>query len=144
MYYCLWRALRDNPHQAWIDALDKDLARLAVVVQQSRRLGTLRVRAWRSLSPRALERPDNYLSLPKMRALLSVENLSVLVLDLSPGFLNSSGEQEESHHICPAIGVLLRTLRTLHLRLRTICPDVLKPRDPGDKLHLNVVAVNLI
>ncbi|SPO01172.1 uncharacterized protein DNG_03919 [Cephalotrichum gorgonifer] len=80
-----------------------------------------------------------------MRALLSVENLSVLVLDLSAGFLDSSGEQEEeSHHICPVIGALLRTLRALHLRLRTICPDVLKPRgDPGDKLHLSVAVVNL-
>lgn len=36
--------LRDSPHQAWIDALNEDLAWLAVVVQQSRRLGTLRVR----------------------------------------------------------------------------------------------------
>lgn len=72
-----------------------------------------------------------------------MENLSVLVLDLSAGLLGLSGEQEESHHICLAIGALLRTLRTLYLRLRTICRDVLKLRDPGDKLHLNVVVVNL-
>lgn len=133
----------DNPHQAWIDSLNEDLARLAALVQQSRRLRTLRVQAWRSTRPRALETPGNYLSLPKMHALLSVENLSVLMLDLSAGFSASSEEQEERHHICPVIGAHLRTLRTLHLRLRTICADVLKPLHSGDKLRLNTVVVNL-
>ena len=78
--------------------------------------------------------------LPRIRAV--PQNLSVFVLDLFFGFF-SSREEGQSHHICPAIGALLCTLETLHLRLRTICPNDLKPRDPGNKLRLNVVAVHL-
>ena len=130
---------RDEPHRAWIDALNEDLAQLAAAAQRSRRLGTLRVRSWRARSSEDNLRSDSCPLVPEIKALLSVENLSVLELDLFSGFF----ERGQSHHICPAIGALLCTLQTLHLRLRTICPDALKPRDPGNKLRLNVVAVNL-
>jgi hypothetical protein len=136
-------APRDNTVKTWIKALNNDLAQLAIVAQQSHRLRTLRIRAWSSPSPEPLDSPENYLSLPTMQALLSMENLSVLVLDLSGSFLNSSGQQGNGRHICPAIGAVLRTLRTLHLRMRSICPDVLKPRDLNDSLHLSVVVINL-
>ncbi|KAF4435311.1 hypothetical protein FALBO_17460, partial [Fusarium albosuccineum] len=118
----------DNAVEAWIKVLDNDLTQLATIVQQSRRLRILRIRAWNSPSPDPLDRPQDYLSVPTMQALLSVENLSVLALNLSVGFRDSSGEN--GSHICPAIGALLRTLRTLHLRMHSICPDVLKPQYP--------------
>ncbi|KAI2778895.1 hypothetical protein F4815DRAFT_446948 [Daldinia loculata] len=133
----------DNPDKTWIEVLDNDLAQLATIAQQSRRLRTLRIRAWSYPFPGILDSPKDYLSLPTMQSLLSLENLSVLVLDLPAGFLYPSGEQGECCHICPAIGTLLRTLQTLHLRMHSICPDVLKPRDPNDNLHLSVVAINL-
>ncbi|KAI1370080.1 hypothetical protein F4677DRAFT_399164 [Hypoxylon crocopeplum] len=135
-------APRDNPVETWMKTLNDDLAQLAIVAQQSHRLRTLRIRAWSSPSPEPLDSPEDYLPLHTMQALLSVENLSLLVLDLSGGFLNSS-EQGNGRHICPAIGALLGTLRTLHLRMRSICPDVLKPQDPNDSLHLSVVVINL-
>ena len=134
---------RDNPVKTWINNLNNDLAQLAIVAQQSHRLRILRIRAWSSRSPEPFDTPEHYLRLPTMQAFLSVENLSVLVLDLSGNFLNSSAEQGNSRHICPAIGAVLRTLRTLHLRMRSICPDVLKPRDPNDGLYLSVVVINL-
>lgn len=134
---------RNNPVQTYIKAVNNDLARLATVVQQSRRLRTLRVRAWSSPSPERLDRAEDFISLATMQALLLVENLRVLVLDLSGSFLNSSGHQENDYHICPIIGSLLRTLRTLHVRMRSICPDCLKPRDHNPSLHLSVVAINL-
>lgn len=133
----------DDPVRTWIKILNNDLTQLAIVAQQSHRLRTLRIRAWSSRSPEPLDTPENYLRLPTMQAFLSVENLHTLVLDLSGSFLISSGQQGNSHHICPAIGAVLRTLRTLHLRMRSICPDVLKPRDLIDGLHLSVVVINL-
>ncbi|KAF4337314.1 hypothetical protein FBEOM_8827 [Fusarium beomiforme] len=114
-----------------------DLAQIAIIVQQSRRLRTLRMRTWSSPP-----KPD-YLSLFTIGAFLSVENLSVLVLDLAGISLDSLAHQEEGSHICPTIAATLRTLRTLHLRMRSICPDVLKPQDPDENLHLSVVAINL-
>ena len=134
---------RDNPVKTWIKILNNDLSQLAIVAQRSHRLRTLRIRVWSSRSPEPLDIPEDYLRLPTMQAFLSVENLSVLVLDLSGSFLISSGEQGNGCHICPAIGAVLRTLRTLHLRMRSICLDVLKPRDPNDGLHLSVVVINL-
>jgi hypothetical protein len=132
----------ENPVKTWIAALNNDLAQLAIVAQQAHRLHTLRIRAWSSPSPEPLSSPEDYMSLPTMQALLSVENLSVLVLHLSGSFLlNSSGQQGSGCHICPAIAALLGTLRTLHLRMRSICPDVLKPRDLDDRLHLHLSAV---
>ncbi|KAF5009189.1 hypothetical protein FDECE_4554 [Fusarium decemcellulare] len=134
-------AFRDNPVEAWVKVLDNDLTQLATIAQQSRRLRILRIRAWNSPSPDPIDRPQDYLSVPTMQALLSLKNLSVLALDLSVGFLDSSGEN--SSHICPAIGALLRTLKTLHLRMHNICPDVLKPPHPDGSLRLSVAAINL-
>ncbi|KAI0449990.1 hypothetical protein F5B21DRAFT_517792 [Xylaria acuta] len=115
-------AFNDIPVKAWINVLNDDLAQLAIIAQQSRRLRTLRIRAWSSPSPDPLDNPEDYLSLPTIQHFLSMENLSVLVLDLSVSFLNSSGEQGKGLHICP---------------------DVLKPRDPDDSLRLSVVVINL-
>ncbi|KAJ3518655.1 hypothetical protein NM208_g14438 [Fusarium decemcellulare] len=78
-----------------------------------------------------------------MQALLSIENLRVLFLDLNAGFLDSPSDLEVGGHICPAIGTLLHTLETLHLRMRRICPDVLKPREQNGKLRLSEVVIHL-
>ncbi|KAI1362773.1 hypothetical protein F5Y08DRAFT_329846 [Xylaria arbuscula] len=134
---------RDNPVKTWMKVLNNDLAKLAIIAQQCRRLRTLYIRAWRSLSPEPLDMPDDYLLLPTMQSLLSAENLSVLVLDLSVDLLKSPGKQEKDNHICPTIGALLCSLRTLHVRMRSICPDVLKPWNHKDRLHLREVVINL-
>ncbi|KAF7547575.1 hypothetical protein G7Z17_g7622 [Cylindrodendrum hubeiense] len=136
-------AVRSYSVNSWIKVLDNDLAQLAIMAQEFRRLRILRIRAWNAPSRFILDMPEDCLSLPTMQALLSLENLNVLVLDLSVNFLISSGEQGDNSHICPAIGTLLHTLRTLHLRMRSICPDVLKPRYPNDRLCLSVAVINL-
>ncbi|KAK3382032.1 hypothetical protein B0T24DRAFT_600347 [Lasiosphaeria ovina] len=133
----------NNPIKRSITALKKDLDQLAIITQQSHRLHTLRIRAWGFPYPEPFDSAEGYLPLPTMQALLLVGNLRVLVLDLSTGFLNSAGQQGNGHHICPAISALLCTLRTLHLRMRSICPDVLIPRDPNISLHLSEVVINL-
>lgn len=128
---------------AWKGSLDSALKQLSSITQQSRKLRTFHIRAWNYPSPDPLDSPEDYLSLPTIKALLSVENLSVLVVDLTVSFMDSPEEQENVHHICPAIGTLLSTLRTLHLRMRTICPGVLKLRDSKDSLRLSEVVINL-
>lgn len=137
----------DNALETWLKDLDTNLAQLAIMAQKSRRLRVLRIQAWGYPAPAPLPSYDGYyyLSLPTMRALLSVENLSVLVLDLSTNFLISSRGRggDAGGHICTAIGTLLGTLRTLHVRMRSICPDVLKPRDPNGSLRVSTVVVNL-
>ncbi|KAF9768902.1 hypothetical protein IL306_013750 [Fusarium sp. DS 682] len=132
-----YRARSDDLAKAWIKSLNYDLAQLAITAQRSRKLRALHIRAWGSPSTRT------YLSLSTMRAILSVENLSVLVLDLSGTSLDSSGHQGNGFHICPNIAATLRTLRTLHVRMRSICPDVLKPEDADENLQLSVVVINL-
>lgn len=132
-----------NPAKTWPKALNSDLAQLAIFVQHSQRLRTIHMRAWGSVSPEPLDSPEDYMPLPTMQAFLSVENLSVLVLDLSGTFLNPSGQEGDGRHICPSIGAVLDTLRTLHLRMRSICPDVLKPRNHNGNLHLSEVVINL-
>ncbi len=127
----------DNHIKASITALNKDLDRLAIIAQESRRLYTLRIRG------RGFPRTENYLALPTIQPFLLVTNLRVLVLDLSSGFLNSSGQHGNSHHIFPAIGALLCTLGTLHVRMRSICLDVLKPRNRNDSLQLSELVINL-
>ncbi|KAH0591686.1 hypothetical protein MHUMG1_10569 [Metarhizium humberi] len=136
-------APREDATETWIKDLGKDLTQLTMIAQKSHRSRTLRIRAWGYPSPHPLDSSDGFLPLPAMQALLSMENLCVLVLDSSVSILAQSGEQGGSHHICPAIGTLLRTLRTLHVRMRSICPDVLKPQDPNESLHLIEVVVNL-
>ncbi|KAI1354341.1 hypothetical protein F5Y01DRAFT_13945 [Xylaria sp. FL0043] len=129
--------------ETWRGILNNDLTQLANMAQQSPRLHTLRIRACQYVSAATHDRHIDDLSLSAIRTFLSVENLSVLVLDLSIHFPHTPGDQENDLHICPAIGALLRTLRTLHLRMRSICPEVLKLEHPGDSLRLSVVAINL-
>ncbi|KAI1124925.1 hypothetical protein F5Y10DRAFT_248325 [Nemania abortiva] len=126
--------------RSYIKALNSDIAQLATMAQQSRRLRTLHIRAWRSSSPRGFSDADWYLSLRTMQGFLSVDNLSVLILDLSAGFRRSLGDDR---HICRDIAALLPTLRILHLRMRRICPDVLKPQDPDGDLRLSELVINL-
>lgn len=133
----------ENEITTWIAALNNDLAQLAVLAKGSHMLRALHIQAWRSSSPERFDSAENYLSLPTMNALLSLDNLGVLVLDISCSLLNVSGQQGDGHHICPAISALLLTLRTLHLRMRNICPDVLNLPDTNDSLRLSVVVVNL-
>ncbi|KAM7215356.1 hypothetical protein V8F06_009217 [Rhypophila decipiens] len=130
-----------------ITTLNNDLTKLATVVQQSPRLRKLRIRIWSPDCPEPPYIPWGYPRLATIQAFLSVENLRHLVLDevsdLSDGYSNSPSQQGEDHHLCPHINALFRTLRTLHVRMRSICPDVLKPRDSNNTLHLSEVVINL-
>ncbi|OAR02950.1 hypothetical protein LLEC1_07652 [Akanthomyces lecanii] len=123
--------------------LNNDLVQLSLLIQGSFKLHTLYIRAW-SFPPfhiRGSQR--DYLSLPTMRSLLSVDHLAALVLDLPVGFCDSSEYQEAGCQLCPTIGALLGNLQSLQLRVRTICPNALKPQSHSHSLPLTKVVVNL-
>ncbi|KAK5636770.1 hypothetical protein RRF57_012482 [Xylaria bambusicola] len=128
-------------HFPWKDNISSDLAKLATRAHQSRRLRTLRIRHWSYGVP---EIPFNYyLSLPVLLDLLSLGNLSVLVLDLNGGPYGPRREEEQQLHICTVIGALLSTLRVLHVRMHLICPDALKAPGSNGSLHLHTAVVNM-
>lgn len=135
--------IRDSRALTKIEALNNDLSKLATIAQQSSRLRNLRIRIWSPDSPEPRNIPGGHPRLSTIQAFLSVANLRRLVLDLCGRCLNSPGQQGNCHHICPHISALLPTLRTLHLRMRCICPDVLKARESDNTVHLSEVVINL-
>jgi hypothetical protein len=149
----LGRELRE----AWTIELDNHLSRLATTIKQSRRLHTICIQAvdekhpslfWPSFEVRShnLDRRD-YLSLSTIRTFLSAKNLSSLDLDLCGTGLTTSQLEHQEHgaetHVCTSIAALLTTLRRLRLRIRTICPDVLKSQQHSTNLRLDDVIINL-
>lgn len=124
-------------------ALDNDLQQLALLTRGSRKLRSLSIRAWCFPSSGFLGSQGDYLSLPTMRSLLSVDNLVVLLLDLPVGFCDSHEHQGDGCQLCPTIGALLGSLRALQLRTRTICPTALKPQSHSSSLRLSKLVVNL-
>ncbi|KAF5024644.1 hypothetical protein F66182_3266 [Fusarium sp. NRRL 66182] len=130
-------------HETPCKSSDGDLGQLAVIVQQAPRLHFLRIEAYGSPKSDPLEGPEDHISLNSIQAVLTVKHLTFLAIDLPGGVLTSSGERAEICHICPNIGALLHKLKYLRLRVRNICPDALKPRDPAESLRLNKVIVNL-
>ena len=131
---------------AWTAQLNQDLLYFATIIKQSRKLRILRIQATTELILllRYLERRD-YLFLSTIRAFLSASNLTSLELDLCGTRLipDQSQEHGEGFHVCTSIAALLTTLRCLRLRMRSICADVLKPRQHSTKLRLNEVLINL-
>ncbi|KAI1087174.1 hypothetical protein F5B19DRAFT_486913 [Rostrohypoxylon terebratum] len=128
----------------WTTVLDNDLAQIAVAVKNSPKLRMIRIHASSERHPLLpyLPRRD-YLSLPTMRAILSAENLTVLELDLRGTHLVPRQEHSDDFHICTSIGALLPNLRRLRLRMRSICPDVLRPHHHDTDLRLSEVLINL-
>ena len=128
---------------AWTTVLDDDLAQLSLIAKGSRKLRTLRIRTLSESHPRLpyLPRRD-YLSGPTIRALLTVDTLTVLDLDLC-GTLLTPRRGRSNCHICASVGTLLTTLRRLRLRMRRVCPDILRPQPPRFNLRLSEVLINL-
>ena len=131
-------------------ALNADVVQLGALVRNAPRLKSLHVRASGWAHPDDGEHAVSYLSLPTVHALLQVPiRLEVLVLDitttLSPSPLLLSADSPASHfHACSAIASLLPTLRVLHVRMPSICPDVLVPPNSHalDNPRLQEVVVN--
>ncbi|KPM43764.1 hypothetical protein AK830_g2790 [Neonectria ditissima] len=126
----------------WAEAMNHGLTQLATMIRRTGALQTLRIRAWCSPDSGDYPRTDDALPSPPIRALLSLDSLRVLVLDLDAQFLCDPWQRRSEVHICPTIGTLLRTLNTLHVRMPHICLDALKP-DGHDKLRLRNLAINL-
>lgn len=130
----------------WTTELNNDLLHLATIIKQSPKLRILRIQATSELHPllRLLERRD-YLFLSTIRAFLLASNLTSLKLDLCGTRLipYQSQEHGEESHVCTNIAALLATLRCLRLRMRSICADVLKPRQHSTNLRLNEMLINL-
>lgn len=131
---------------AWTTELNEDLLYLATIIKQSRKLRILRMQATSELHPllHFLEHRD-YLFLSTIRAFLLASNLTSLNLDLCGTRLipYQSQEHSEGSHFCTSIAALLTTLLRLRLRMRSICADVLKPRQHGTNLRLNDMLINL-
>ncbi|KAI9163191.1 hypothetical protein HJFPF1_04790 [Paramyrothecium foliicola] len=134
------RKYRDG---TWRKNLDGDLEELAAIMQQAPKLQFLGIETYGSPKPDPLDGPEDHLPLNPIKTALSVEHLRFLVIDLPGGVLTPSGNGEESCHICPAIAALLHKVQYLRLRMRSICPDVLKPRDSMQSIRLNEVVLNL-
>lgn len=136
------RAVRET----WTTELNNDLLYLVTVIKKSGKLRILRIQATSELHPilRLLERRD-YLFLSTIRAFLSASNLASLEPDLCGTRLipHQSKDHGEGFHICTSIAALLTTLRRLRLRMRSICADVLKPRQHSTNLRLNEMLINL-
>jgi hypothetical protein len=142
------------PRLPWEAKLKEDLDFFATMTQTSPKLRSIRIRATEEpcMSCPGPPRQD-YLYLSTMRILLSANNLSNLDLDLCGTRLITSRNHQhvgglESHidrgtHICPNIAAHLTNLRTLRLRMRNICPDVIKPQTGSTKLRLEKVLINL-
>lgn len=125
----------DRSNEYWTKNID-DVAQVAKVAQECRKLRNIRIGGL------GFANADDCLPPSTIRAFLPVENLTVLALDLSSIVWNSPGNRDDSRHFCPAIGATLRTLRTLHLRMNSICPDVLRTQDANGSLRLSVLAIN--
>ena len=129
---------------AWTTVLENDLAQLAIITKKSRKLRAIRLQASSESHPLLPHLPRrDYLSLSTIRVLLSVENLTVLELDLCGTLLIPRPEHRDDFHICTSIGALLSTLRRLRLRMRSICADVLRPQHHETNLRLSEVLINL-
>jgi hypothetical protein len=132
---------------AWTTELNNHLLHLAAIIKPSRKLRTLSIQATVELHPLLplLTRRD-YLNSSTVCTLLSVGNLTSLELDLWVTQLitpHQSEEHGERSHVCTSIAALLTTLRRLRLHMRSICADVLKPRQHSTSLRLDEVLINL-
>ncbi|EPE04021.1 hypothetical protein F503_04869 [Ophiostoma piceae UAMH 11346] len=130
-------------------ALNADLVQLGPLVRNAPRLKSLHVRASRWVHPDDDEHSVSYLSIPAVHALLEVPiHLEVLVLDITTSLsappLPSGDSPAPGFHACSVIGSLLPTLRVLHVRMSSICSDVLVPpnADALDSIRLEEVVVN--
>ena len=96
--YCsptVYEAPGNQSFTARINTLNNDLAQLAVVARQSHKLRTLRITAWSSWDPDNTNIREDGLSLRVMQTLLSLDNLSVLNLDLSNELFDSDSPKHQ-------------------------------------------------
>ncbi|KAL9083744.1 MAG: hypothetical protein Q9165_008410 [Trypethelium subeluteriae] len=138
-----WTTL-ESDLTAWTATLESDLKKLATLVQGCPKLRTVRVHASNKIPIRfMLVSRHNYLTLPGIKPLISVKNLTSLDLDLCGSSLLSHPGGHLSFHICPEIAALLTVLMRLKLCMREICADVLRPPDHKSGLRLSEVIINL-
>ncbi|OAA63336.1 hypothetical protein SPI_03499 [Niveomyces insectorum RCEF 264] len=131
-------------YETWFRVLQHDLARLAAIARQARKLRALRIRACcHAALPVPASQMEDYLSRATLQSLLSMDHLHVLVLDTTVGLRASPGERDDHGHVCPAVAALLPSLGILHLRMCRICPDALAVQGPVRSLRLREVIVNL-
>lgn len=130
-------------YEAPCESTDGDLEQLATITQQAPKLRFLRIEAYGSRKSDPLEVSEDRISLHSIQAVLTVNHLTSLAIDLPGGVLTSSGGREEACHICPSIGALVHELKYLRLRMRNICPAAIRPRDSAERLPLNRLIVNL-
>lgn len=114
--------------EGWSVAMNADMAAVASLLQGSSKFQELHL---------TRHTEERCLSLKSVGSLLSAaKRLAVLELDTSVSLPDDT-------HICPLIGSLLRSLRSLRLRMRYICPDVLRLVDDACSIPLKTLVVNL-
>ncbi|OAL56977.1 hypothetical protein IQ07DRAFT_582256 [Pyrenochaeta sp. DS3sAY3a] len=130
----------------WIAEIDLHLIRLNMVLRGSPKLRSLRIHATSELHPgHLILGRRSYLIFPRIRDLITIENLTSLELDLcgtqlkqGDGFWRAQG-----NHICPQIAMLLKRLHRLRLRLRCICPEAIRLPQDTSNLRLEEMIINL-
>jgi hypothetical protein len=116
------------------------LARLAAITQRAQSLHHLQINVWTPTSNDVVGNPKVYVQPSMIQSLLQVQSLATLVLDIP---YNLSKNNTKPIHLCAVISDLLPQLRRLRLRMYSICPDVLKLRNPDCTLHLSELIINL-
>lgn len=147
---------QDSLVDKYTQDLDREMGQIAALAQECRRLSSLSIQTGYLWKLGTADRLERYLEAFTIRQFLSLKHLNRLVLDMPVGMQHLSASEE---HLCSTISILLGTLETLHVRMRSICPQVLKVTLPDttntntnvnantkantSKLRLKSVVVNL-
>ncbi|PVI05111.1 hypothetical protein DM02DRAFT_668576 [Periconia macrospinosa] len=144
------RFTRYQRRHDWAVRTDSHLSRLASVVGQSRKLRTLRILATpssRFIYYHGESEYYDFLFPNTLKSfLLSANHLTTLDLDLSESelvYLVNAPRRLDDYHICSRIAELLTTLEKLRLRMRSICPELLRVPPHKTGLRLREVLINL-
>jgi hypothetical protein len=147
-----WSSVNKNTgdpiREPWQTKLTENLEFLAVITSASPKLRFLSIKATTEPSYSCPGPPrQDYVYLSTIRSFLSASNLSKLDLDLCGSrlisFRSDPHEGSQLPHICPLIATHLTNLQSLRLRMREICPDVLKIQTTSTKLRLKKVIICL-
>lgn len=129
--------------------IDRNLSFLASLLKGSSHLCALRFKGARLLlEPQGPEWIARRLSFITVREFLSVENLSILELDMCApniayGHQRSDESSTDQSQLCGVIARCLSKLSSLRLRLLTICPDILTLAPHQTNLRLVESLINL-
>ncbi|KAI9875686.1 MAG: hypothetical protein M1830_008114 [Pleopsidium flavum] len=134
----------------WTNDLNKRLTSLAAMLPDFTKLRSVSFEAFHEFDAAHPYTPHrDYLwnvSVASLAAKVPTNRLTTLVLDTCGSSMISRekrGEQYEHAHICPVIAQHLVTLRRVRLRMRSICPDILRLSPDDGAVRIETLVINL-